>query len=89
MPIHRTIQCPKCKKGDLIETQTSRGVAMTRCSEYPTCDYTGWGEPVEIKCDKCGAEAAVRQDVYTKWSVYCPICKNRWKKNKTAEEMDI
>ncbi|MDD5606458.1 MAG: type I DNA topoisomerase [Candidatus Pacebacteria bacterium] len=39
------IQCPKCKKGELIERKTKRGKTFYSCSLYPNCVYAVWEKP--------------------------------------------
>ncbi len=48
------VKCPKCG-GDVVEKRTKKGRRFYGCSNYPSCDFTSWTEPVAEKCDTCGS----------------------------------
>ena len=49
------VKCPKCKKGDIIQRKSRYGKIFYGCSEYPTCDFALWNEPIDEKCPECGS----------------------------------
>jgi len=47
------IQCPKCKKGDIVERKSKKGRLFFGCSSYPKCDFALWNKPTGETCPKC------------------------------------
>ncbi len=47
------MQCPNCKKGEVIERKTKKGKLFFGCSEYPKCSFTSWQKPVNKSCPLC------------------------------------
>lgn len=47
------VQCPKCKRGQLIKRKSKKGKVFFGCSNYPRCDFVLWGKPTGEKCPKC------------------------------------
>lgn len=47
------IQCPVCKKGNLLKRITGRGRSFYGCSSYPGCTFLLPGKPVAELCEKC------------------------------------
>jgi len=47
------IQCPQCKKGNMLKRKSRRGKIFYSCSEFPKCKYALWNEPLEEPCPKC------------------------------------
>lgn len=39
------INCPECKKGEVIARHTKRGRKFWGCSNYPKCKWASWTEP--------------------------------------------
>lgn len=39
------IDCPKCKKGQIIARKTKKGRTFYGCSRYPECDFVSWEKP--------------------------------------------
>lgn len=71
------IACPKenCN-GNIVERRTKRGKIFYGCSNYPTCDFASWYQPVAKKCESCGANYLEKR--YNKSIgnyLYCPKCK--------------
>jgi DNA topoisomerase-1 len=52
-PRNTEVQCPECLKGTILERKSKRGKIFYSCSEYPTCKYALWNEPVKEPCPKC------------------------------------
>jgi DNA topoisomerase I len=47
--------CPLCK-GDLVERKTrQKKRVFYGCSNYPTCNFAVWEQPVPEPCPKCGS----------------------------------
>ena len=49
------VDCIKCEGGEIIRRRSKRGRVFYGCTNYPDCDFVSWGEPVDIKCEECGA----------------------------------
>jgi DNA topoisomerase-1 len=49
------VVCPKCKKGEIIERKSKRGVIFYSCNKYPECDFALWNEPTGDECPDCGS----------------------------------
>ncbi len=47
------IQCPKCKKGEIVLKRTRKGKIFYACNQYPKCDFALWDKPIKEKCPKC------------------------------------
>ena len=47
------VPCPKCG-GNVISRKSKRGRTFYGCSNYPTCDFVSWDEPLKEKCPRCG-----------------------------------
>jgi DNA topoisomerase-1 len=48
------VQCPECKKGNLIKRKSRFGKLFYSCSTYPTCSYAAWNPPIAEPCPNCG-----------------------------------
>ncbi len=53
-PTNTGVECPQCKKGEILTRKSRRGKVFYSCSEYPTCDYALWNEPLNEPCPDCG-----------------------------------
>jgi DNA topoisomerase-1 len=49
------IQCPKCKKGEIVKRKSKKGKIFWGCSNYPKCDFVLWNEPTGEICPKCAS----------------------------------
>lgn len=47
------VQCPHCKKGDLVMRQSRFGKHFWGCSAYPSCKYLVNLKPIAKVCPKC------------------------------------
>jgi len=47
------VQCPQCKKGNLVERKSRYGKLFYSCSTYPDCNYATWNPPVAEECPNC------------------------------------
>jgi len=52
-PTNTGVSCPKCDKGEILTRKSRRGKVFYSCSEYPTCDYALWNEPLKEACPSC------------------------------------
>lgn len=48
------VECPECKKGNLIKRKSRFGKLFYSCSTYPTCTYAAWNPPIAEPCPNCG-----------------------------------
>jgi DNA topoisomerase I len=53
-PKDTEVECPKCKKGTILQRKSRRGKIFYSCGRYPDCDYAIWNEPIAEKCPTCG-----------------------------------
>jgi DNA topoisomerase-1 len=49
------IQCPQCKKGEIVKRKSKKGKIFWGCSNYPKCDFVLWSEPTGEICPKCAS----------------------------------
>ncbi|MDP1574306.1 MAG: type I DNA topoisomerase [Coxiellaceae bacterium] len=47
------VECPKCKKGKIVQRKSRRGKVFYSCNKYPDCDYALWNPPINEKCPQC------------------------------------
>ena len=52
-PTNTGVDCPQCKKGEILVRKSRRGKIFYSCSGYPECDYALWNEPVKESCPDC------------------------------------
>jgi DNA topoisomerase-1 len=52
-PTNTGVTCPQCSKGEILTRKSRRGKVFYSCSEYPTCDYALWNEPLAEACPDC------------------------------------
>jgi len=52
-PKDTEVQCPKCKKGNILQRKSRRGKIFFSCERYPKCTYAIWNEPIAEKCPSC------------------------------------
>lgn len=53
-PENTGVQCPQCKKGNILKRKSRRGKIFYSCERYPDCGYATWNQPIAEKCPKCG-----------------------------------
>ncbi len=49
------INCPKCKKGKIVEKRTKKNKIFYGCNRYPECDFALWEKPTGARCPKCNS----------------------------------
>jgi len=57
-PLEKTalgIECPKCKKGEIVEKRTKKKKIFYACNQFPQCDFALWNKPTGEECPKCGS----------------------------------
>ena len=47
------VQCPQCKKGNILKRKSRRGKIFFSCERYPDCDYAIWNQPLAQPCPSC------------------------------------
>jgi DNA topoisomerase-1 len=47
------VQCPQCKKGNILKRKSRRGKIFYSCANYPKCKYAIWNEPIAEECPDC------------------------------------
>jgi DNA topoisomerase-1 len=55
IPKSLKIDCPKCKKGEIVERKTRNKKIFYGCSLWPDCDFASWEKPINKNCPKCGS----------------------------------
>jgi DNA topoisomerase-1 len=48
------VQCPECKKGNMLMRKSRNGKIFYSCEHYPDCTYAVWNEPINEACPDCG-----------------------------------
>ncbi|HBA65259.1 MAG TPA: type I DNA topoisomerase [Methylococcaceae bacterium] len=52
-PVDTGVECPQCKKGNLLKRKSRNGKIFYSCSGYPKCSYAIWNAPVQENCPEC------------------------------------
>ncbi len=47
------VDCPECKKGEILMRKSRRGKVFYSCGRYPDCSYAIWNLPVDEPCPDC------------------------------------
>jgi DNA topoisomerase-1 len=55
------VKCPLCENGEIVKKRTKKGRVFYGCSNYPSCGFNSWQEPVQEKCPKCGSMMVIKQ----------------------------
>ena len=71
------VQCPQCKKGNLVERKSRYGKLFYSCSTYPDCNYATWNPPVAETCPKCA------------WPVLTIKTTKRWGVEKVCPQKNV
>lgn len=48
------IECPECRKGNILKRKSRSGKVFYSCEKYPKCKYALWNPPVAEVCPDCG-----------------------------------
>jgi DNA topoisomerase-1 len=52
-PLDTGVECPQCKKGNILKRKSRNGKIFFSCSGYPKCDYALWNAPIKESCPHC------------------------------------
>ncbi len=52
--VNTGVQCPECKRGEIVEKRSRRGRIFYSCNRYPDCKFALWDKPIKTPCPKCG-----------------------------------
>lgn len=52
-PVDTKVECPKCKKGTILQRKSRRGKIFYSCERYPDCEYAIWNKPLAEACPDC------------------------------------
>jgi DNA topoisomerase-1 len=52
-PLDTSVECPQCKKGNILKRKSRNGKIFFSCSEYPKCNYALWNAPIKENCPHC------------------------------------
>ncbi len=52
-PKDTDVQCPECKKGNILQRKSRNGKIFFSCERYPDCSYAIWNEPIAEPCPDC------------------------------------
>ena len=52
-PENTGVQCPECKKGNILKRKSRRGKVFYSCERYPGCKYAIWNQPLAQPCPSC------------------------------------
>jgi DNA topoisomerase-1 len=55
------IDCPSCKKGEIMEKKSRYGKIFYSCNRYPKCKYALWDQPFAEPCPKCAFPIVVEK----------------------------
>lgn len=55
------VGCPKCD-GGIVRKRSKKGRTFYGCTNYPTCDFVSWDEPIEEKCPNCGEYMIIKRN---------------------------
>jgi DNA topoisomerase-1 len=52
-PADTGVECPQCKKGNILKRKSRFGKVFYSCAEYPKCNYALWDAPLKESCPQC------------------------------------
>ncbi|MBM7540560.1 type I DNA topoisomerase [Amphibacillus cookii] len=67
------VECPKCKKGQIVERKSKKRRTFYGCDQYPDCDFLSWDKPISRPCPKCN-EMLVEKKVKKGMQIQCSSC---------------
>ncbi len=56
------VPCPKCEDGGIVRKRSKKGRVFYGCTNYPTCDFVSWDEPIEEKCPNCEEYMVIKRN---------------------------
>jgi DNA topoisomerase-1 len=81
------VECPTCKKGNIVERRSKKGRIFYGCDQYPDCEFVSWDKPVEQPCPKCEA-LLVEKRTRTKAHIQCTQCDHKEEINEDDHDED-
>lgn len=63
-PLSTGLKCPQ-DGGNIIQRSSKKGRPFWSCSNYPSCRFVLWYEPIPVKCPQCGAEFLLEKRLRT------------------------
>ena len=66
------VECPDCKKGNIIERKSKKGKVFYGCEKYPDCKFALWNKPVSEKCTECKGLMTIKNQKI----IQCSVCKH-------------
>ncbi|EZH67235.1 DNA topoisomerase I [Bacillaceae bacterium JMAK1] len=67
------VDCPTCKKGDVVERKSKKQRTFYGCDQYPECDFVSWDKPIARPCPRC-EHMLVEKKVKKEVRVQCTKC---------------
>ena len=61
-PENTGVQCPECKKGNILKRKSRRGKIFFSCERYPDCKYAIWNQPLAQPCPQLPLADHLYQD---------------------------
>lgn len=75
--------CPKCG-GNVVQKKSRKGRVFYGCSNYPTCDFVTWDEPMKDNCPNCGKSLFKKRTGV----IYCPNEECAYQTKATKKKKD-
>ncbi|GAA0364970.1 type I DNA topoisomerase [Bacillus horti] len=67
------VECPKCKKGQIVERKSKKRRLFYGCNQYPECDFVSWDKPITRTCPKC-SQMLVEKKSKKDTKIQCVAC---------------
>lgn len=67
-----SIDCPSCKKGQLVQRQSRFGKTFYACNNYPTCKYAVNDKPINEFCPDCHWPILLERKTNVTIRMICP-----------------
>ncbi len=56
------VHCPKCEDGRIVRKRSKKGRVFYGCTNYPSCDFVSWDEPIDEKCPVCSEFMIIKRN---------------------------
>lgn len=56
------VKCTKCEDGGIVRKRSKKGRVFYGCTNYPSCDFVSWDEPIEEKCPVCKEYMVIKRN---------------------------
>ena len=67
------VQCPTCKKGEVVERKSKKRRTFYGCDRFPECDFVSWDKPISRPCPKCES-LLVEKKIKKQTQIQCTKC---------------